>query len=185
MPQTRNPPFNLWLPAEQGGARRESGSSTEARFHLLFPHPSHVCARGRRGYPWRDPALSETPRPYGRGLRSGLWLRPRCSSGGGGRGQRGSFPCCVCRCLLAILLQSPFLSAGLPGLRGGRHRKGGRGRRKEEGSTAFFLFFASKLFQFANSYFANILGDIDFSSRAPPFFPEECAAPPSPVAPRR
>lgn len=151
---------------------------------ISHPHPSHVCARDGRGYPWRDPALSETPRPCGRGLRSGLWLRPRCSSGGGGRGQRGSFPCCVCRCLLAILLQSPFLSAGLRGPRGGRHRKRGRGRRKEEGSAPF-LFFASKFFLICKFLFCKYFGDIDFSPRAPPFFPEECAAPPSPVAPRR
>lgn len=123
------------------GAWRRGGKAETARSPVPAPrpHPGHVCARGG-GASRRDPALGETPRPCGRGLRSGLWLRPRCSSGGGGRGQRGSFPCCVCRCLLAILLQSPFLSAGLRGPRGGRHRKGGRGRRKEEGSAAFFIF---------------------------------------------
>lgn len=66
---------------------------------------------------------------------------------------------------------------------------GGIGREEEEEgrkkAVPPFLFFASNIFKFANFYFANILGDIDFSPRAPPFFPEECAAPPSPVAPRR
>lgn len=138
MPQARNPCLACGWP-RRGGPNRESGNSAEAWFQLLTPTQA-TCARCGRGYPWRDPALSEAPRPCGRGLRSGLWLRPRCSSGGGGRGQRGSFPCCVCRCLLAILLQSPFLSAGLRGPWGGRHRKGGRGRRKEEGSAAFFIF---------------------------------------------
>lgn len=96
------------------------------------------------------PSFRETPRPCGWGLRSGLWLRPRCSSGGGGRGQRGSFPCCVCRCLLAILLQSLFLSAGLPGAAGREAlEEKKRGRRRREAVPPLF-FFASNFLKFAN-----------------------------------
>lgn len=109
------------------------------------PHPGHVCAR-RLWWAGPDslrlrPSFRETPRPCGWGLRSGLWLRPRCSSGGGGRGQRGSFPCCVCRCLLAILLQSLFLSAGLPGAAGREAlEEKKRGRRRKEAVPPLFYF---------------------------------------------
>lgn len=153
------------------------------------PHPGHVCAR-RLWWAGPDclrprPSFRETPRPCGWGLRSGLWLRPRCSSGGGGRGQRGSFPCCVCRCLLAILLQSLFLSAGLPGAAGREAlEEKKRGRRRREAVPPFF-FFCIKFLKICKLYFANILGDIDFSPSAFPFFPVECAALPSPVVPRR
>lgn len=108
-----------------------------------------TCARaagGGRGQSTRGPApFRETPRPCGWGLRSGLWLRPRCSSGGGGRGQRGSFPCCVCRCLLAILLQSLFLSAGLPGA-AGREASEEQKREEKEGGSAAFFFFLHQIF---------------------------------------
>lgn len=119
-------------PGRSRAGRRKGGA--HGRPAPARPRPGHVCAR----------------RPRGRGLRSGLWRRPRCSSGGGGRGQRGSFPCCVCWCLLAILLQSPFLSAGLPGAAGrealeGKEERGGR----ESGRPwcrPFKFFFASIFF---------------------------------------
>ena len=137
MTQTRSRCSTCGLQSGRGEAGRKSGNAgREPGWSFSHPHPGHVCARclgwAGPGRPGPRPSLLETPGPYGRGLRSGLWLRPRCSSGGGGRGQRGSFPCCVCLCLLAILLQSLFLSAGLLGAAGreaSEGRKRGWGRR--------------------------------------------------------
>lgn len=144
------------------GEAGERKCRARTRLELLPPPPRpRVRARSRVGGarpPGPRPSLLETPGPYGRGLRSGLWLRPRCSSGGGGRGQRGSFPCCVCLCLLAILLQSLFLSAGLLGAAGreaSEGRKRGRGRRE---AVPPFFFFASDFFKFAN-YILQISGE--------------------------
>lgn len=153
MSQTRSPCTTCGLQPGRGEAGKRK-CRARTGLELLPPPPRpRVRARSIVGGPARSgprPSLRETPRPCGRGLRSGLWLRPRCSSGGGGRGQRGSFPCCVCRCLLAILLQSLFLSAGLPGA-AGREASDGRKGGEERGSAAFFFFFASNFFTFANS----------------------------------
>lgn len=136
------PLLNSWLAIGAGrGGKAEMQGAKRSR---VSPTPVlATCARavysgwGQPSGP--RPSLREKPRPCGRGLRSGLWLRPPCSSGGGGRGQRGSFPCCVCRCLLAILLQSLFLSAGLPGAAGREASEGGR--EGGEGGRQCHLFF--------------------------------------------
>lgn len=151
-----------WQPGRSEEKKRKYSSQTQ--LHLLLPPrlrtrvraPSIVGGTSPRATP---PSLRETPRPCGRGLRSGLWLRPRCSSGGGGRGQRGSFPCCVCRCLLAILLQSLFLSAGLPraaGREASERRKRGRGRR--EAVPPFFFFFLHQKFSICKFTFCKYFG---------------------------
>lgn len=132
-------------------------------FHSLPPPPRPRVRARARPLEWAGsacsrprPSLLQKPGPCGWGLRSGLWLRPRCSSGGGGRGQRDSFPCCVCRCLLAILLQSPFLSAGLleaAGRETSEESKRGRGRRE-----AVPPFFFASIFQICKFIFCKYFG---------------------------
>lgn len=124
---TQQPPFNLWLAAEQGGARRESGNSAEAWFHRLTPTQA-TCARAVGGAtPGATPPSARRRGPTGGGSGPGFGCGPGVVAGAAAGGSAA--PSLV----VCVGASSPSCCKALSCRRdsGGRGA-GGIGREEEE-----------------------------------------------------